>query len=379
MLSDDGGVTFPLKEDFDHQRLFFGHPLVEGPGSEARDHEAPLVLADIAEPPPVPPPPLTTEAEDTAIAVPPALDTTAGGQEELAVDAPPGPVPGPLGKTWPADDELGVPEWIELNDGDVMVNTIRIRKYKGSTRPKFITPGVWQLMNTQERAKAMNNWGKYKERYMKALPPGTVPVAVCVGRSAHGGAPAMPVSVQRPVHRPRIPDVEFPFPVAVARSVGKREVAENPQALEAVLKEWDKLRKAGAWDESNPREWSEVAAEARANGATAHVGRIFEICVEKNAELPAGHPNRKFKGRVVFQGNNVKDENWDAGRALPAAFFRARGNGCCQIRRCVRTVSRPRRGAIGRRTGVHTVQAGGRPHLGSSSPGALATFVASHA
>ena len=44
---------------------------------------------------------------------------------------------------------------------------------------------------------------------------------------------------------------------------------------------------------------------------TVHVGRIFEICVEKGAELNKGDPGRKFKGRVVYQGNNVKDENYD--------------------------------------------------------------------
>lgn len=37
----------------------------------------------------------------------------------------------------------------------------------------------------------------------------------------------------------------------------------------------------------------------------------FEICVEKGAELARGDPSRKFKGRVVYQGNNVKDENYD--------------------------------------------------------------------
>ena len=38
---------------------------------------------------------------------------------------------------------------------------------------------------------------------------------------------------------------------------------------------------------------------------------MFEICVEKGSELPAGHELRKFKGRTVFQGNNVRDENSD--------------------------------------------------------------------
>ena len=57
------------------------------------------------------------------------------------------------------------------------------------------------------------------------------------------------------------------------------------------------------------REWKKVAAEARANGQTVHVGRIFDICVEKNHELPEDDPNRKYKGRVVFEGCFVRDQS----------------------------------------------------------------------
>ena len=43
------------------------------------------------------------------------------------------------------------------------------------------------------------------------------------------------------------------------------------------------------------------------------MGRVFGICVERGSELPAGSPGRKFKGRVVFQGNSVRDEeNYNA-------------------------------------------------------------------
>ena len=38
---------------------------------------------------------------------------------------------------------------------------------------------------------------------------------------------------------------------------------------------------------------------------------MFEICVEKGSELPAGQKLRKVKGRTAFQGNNVRDENAD--------------------------------------------------------------------
>ena len=45
---------------------------------------------------------------------------------------------------------------------------------------------------------------------------------------------------------------------------------------------------------------------------TVHVGKVFEICTEKGSELPDGDPNKKFKGRSVFQGNQVRDQDWNA-------------------------------------------------------------------
>ena len=54
-----------------------------------------------------------------------------------------------------------------------------------------------------------------------------------------------------------------------------------------------------------------MAAEGRKSGTKVHVGRIFDICAEKGSELPVGDPARKCKGRAVFQGNQVKDGNWE--------------------------------------------------------------------
>jgi len=79
-----------------------------------------------------------------------------------------------------------------------------------------------------------------------------------------------------------------------------------------MKKEWDRLRQKNVWDESCPREWDDVRREADAGGYTVHMGWLFGICVEKNAELEPDDPNRKFKGRVVFQGNRVIDQNYDA-------------------------------------------------------------------
>jgi hypothetical protein len=122
----------------------------------------------------------------------------------------------------------------------------------------------------------------------------------------------MPVVPVDTTHRQRHADPELPFSACVARPVSKKETRDTPAAQQALGKEWDKLRAAGCWNESLVREWSDVADMARRTGEKAHVGLIFEICVEKGSELLPGDPNRKFKGRVVFQGNNVRDEQWQA-------------------------------------------------------------------
>ena len=55
-------------------------------------------------------------------------------------------------------------------------------------------------------------------------------------------------------------------------------------------------------------EFSDLKASAKRSGKKVHIGRIFELCHEKGSELPVGHPGRKFKGRVVSMGNQVRDE-----------------------------------------------------------------------
>ena len=45
---------------------------------------------------------------------------------------------------------------------------------------------------------------------------------------------------------------------------------------------------------------------ARVADKTINIGSLFDYCVEKQSEL-AAHL-RKYKGRVVFGGNNVRDE-----------------------------------------------------------------------
>ena len=63
---------------------------------------------------------------------------------------------------------------------------------------------------------------------------------------------------------------------------------------------------------SRVKEANLVRAEVKGADRKAHFGMIAELCFEKGSELLKGDPERKFKGRHVFLGDNVKDEffNW---------------------------------------------------------------------
>ena len=55
------------------------------------------------------------------------------------------------------------------------------------------------------------------------------------------------------------------------------------------------------------REWQSVKKEAQVEQRENHVGSLHELLVEKGSELAEGDKNRKYKGRVVFLGDRVKD------------------------------------------------------------------------
>ena len=358
-----GGYQFPLKAQYEEQRRQvpprrgdFGADTLSGGGMRAGD----VVEGDLPVPahgdhwgapgaPPVGSRPSVGEAAAETSAEVSLAEGDAGGDLQHPTVAR---AEGASSSGGQKDkDVYDVP-------GGQMVYGRFVRKYKGTTRPPDIWPELWQMMTPRQRERAIEQHEKRKSS--SAHPDADVVGLVCGEKSPAPGptttamelvcggkppapclrtegedelVPAMPVSTGRNLHRDRLPDFEWPFSACVARPVSKKEVASNPKALKAVLSEWEKLRAAGCWDEKKVREWSDVAMEARKTGTKAHVGLIFEICVEKGSELPEGAPGRKFKGRVVFQGNNVRDENWNAAMfselsSAPATMQAAKAADC---------------------------------------------------
>ena len=72
----------------------------------------------------------------------------------------------------------------------------------------------------------------------------------------------------------------------------EKEVKPNQAAEKAAQQQWDRLRSRTAWGEGHPREWEDVAREARDTKQEVHFGMVFGFVVAKNADLPAGDPRR---------------------------------------------------------------------------------------
>ena len=128
-----------------------------------------------------------------------------------------------------------------------------------------------------------------------------IPACSHVSHGEHAGArliPAMPCNRAPSEHRPKTAARTFPFNACIARSVTKAEIAREPAAQKAMQVEWDRLRHKGVWDESEVREWDDVAAEARAagNDVRANLGYLFGICVGKKQRAAKRSPLTQVQG-----------------------------------------------------------------------------------
>ena len=62
-----------------------------------------------------------------------------------------------------------------------------------------------------------------------------------------------------------------------------------------------------AWQLTKVRNKKEVIAEARNVGRTVHFASLMDLCHLENSELEPRY--QKYKGRVVFRGDIVKDDS----------------------------------------------------------------------
>ena len=184
-----------------------------------------------------------------------------------------------------------------------------VRNKKGSTRPPDTPSELWYHYSQQQRENDTARWNRLVELHEGR-----------VRRERRDAAPAMPVvreetEEQRErlttLYWDQLDEVTHDQFALVARVVSQAEIDRTPEAKVAMDKEWQKLVDKSCWLEKKVREYRDVAREAKAKEAKAHFGRIFEICSQKGSELPKGHPEQKWKGRSVFQGNKVSDENND--------------------------------------------------------------------
>jgi hypothetical protein len=127
-------------------------------------------------------------------------------------------------------------------------------------------------------------------------------------------------------HAQNFPRPLLPAGAFTTRPVSKNEFSKNDTAMKAYWKEWNNLEAKGVWDWSTLCEWSDCQAVQRSKVAAAtkagvlldaddlevHLGYLFGFMVEKGAEFPEGDVRRKWKYRVVFQGNMVVDQDWQA-------------------------------------------------------------------
>ena len=224
--------------------------------------------------------------------------------------------PGPIGPPPPEAprpktgwDPFKMPDGSPVPKGYTYDGTRFVRNKRRSARPLDTPSSAWMMMSQKDRAADAERYRKKLEAQKEAE-----------YQELKKATPAMPVTHGRiECHRERyahlcvdkLGEIADSMYALVAKILQQPEIQRTPAAKAALDKEWQKLVDKGCWIEKQVREYDQVASEAQKKKLKVHFGRVFEICALKGSELKEGDPNRKYKGRSVFQGNKVLDENSD--------------------------------------------------------------------
>ena len=99
----------------------------------------------------------------------------------------------------------------------------------------------------------------------------------------------------------------------VHRVLSRKEIQQDPKAIESVRKEVEDIRAMGVWDDNSVTEYEQVKSQAKRNGEEIHLAEVMEIGSIKNDEL--GPSLSQHKGRLVFRGDLTRNQD-----GLPAKF-----------------------------------------------------------
>ena len=86
------------------------------------------------------------------------------------------------------------------------------------------------------------------------------------------------------------------------------DALKKPKGRAALDKAWSMLEnpKRPTWDVNKVRSKKDVIAEAARKGKKVHFGSLMDLWHIKNSQL--GQEFWTYKGRIVFRGDIVKDE-----------------------------------------------------------------------
>jgi len=139
-----------------------------------------------------------------------------------------------------------------------------------------------------------------------------------------------PASIPKRPHQERIASTGYTseeYFNLIHTPVPMNKAMQIPQARAAVQLEWDKLVSKSAWILSSVRERADVMRDLK-DHEVAHFGSLMDLCHEKNSQMAPEY--RKYKGRVVFRGDQVKqadNESWGAYKAV----FSEQGTGASHM------------------------------------------------
>ena len=127
-----------------------------------------------------------------------------------------------------------------------------------------------------------------------------------------GDYPKMPCVPAEEDHREKVVKVARIINTMVSRPVGRAKMLTNTKAMDSMKKEWKGLIDQGVFELSVIREYYDVAREAKQKNEEVHMARAHGIVVEKHFQLSEEDPRRKYKGRGVVLGNQIKNQTSDA-------------------------------------------------------------------